>query len=69
MAENSDQIKQHIAEQRTVLTQNLNELEYRVKGAFDWRHQFQKHTALALGLAFGGGVLLGLATGSTSSRT
>lgn len=69
MAENSDQIKQHIEQQRGVLTHNINELEYRMKSALDWRRYFETHTGLALGLAFGGGMLLGLLTGSTSSRT
>jgi hypothetical protein len=44
------------------LARDINELEERVRETVDWRRQFHRHAAAALGLAFGGGVLLGLIT-------
>jgi hypothetical protein len=60
MGEESDRIKRHIDEKRGDLGAHLNELEYRVKSAADWRTQVRKQPAVATALAFGGGVLLAL---------
>ena len=59
MGEKSDKLKQHIEAERAQLTQNVNELEYRVRSSFDWRAQFREHAGLILGSALGIGVLLG----------
>jgi hypothetical protein len=56
----SDRIEQHIDREREVLRSNLEELEDRVRSAVDWRRQFRSNTAAFLGLAFGGGLLIGL---------
>jgi len=60
MGEESDQIKRHIDEKRDQLGAHINELEYRVKSATDWRAQVQKQPAKAMAVAFGGGLLLAL---------
>jgi len=58
MGEESEQIKKHIEERRQELGAHLNELEYRVKSATDWRNQVRKQPGKALAAAFGGGLLL-----------
>lgn len=63
MDEKPDQIMSHIESQRDQLGQNLNELESRVKGATDWRVQFDKNPMLMMGVALGGGLLLGSMVG------
>jgi ElaB/YqjD/DUF883 family membrane-anchored ribosome-binding protein len=60
MGEESDQIKKHIEEKRHELGTHLNELEYRVQSVTDWRMQVRHHPGTALGIAFGGGLLLAL---------
>jgi len=60
MGEESDQIKKHIEERRQDLGAQLNELEYRVKSATDWRAQVTKQPGKAAAVAFGGGLLLAL---------
>jgi hypothetical protein len=62
MAETPDQIKQHIEERRGRITEDINELEYRVKRTVDWRTQFSRHTPAIMGAAFGAGVLLAFLT-------
>lgn len=62
MAETPDQIKQHIEERRGRITEDINELEYRVKETVDWRTQFSRHPAAIMGGAFAAGALLGFAT-------
>ena len=73
MDEKPDQIMSHIESQRDQLGRNLNELENRVKGATDWRVQFDKNPMLMMGVAVGGGLLLGSIVGggkkSSSSRS
>lgn len=59
MDEKPDQIMNHIEAQRDQLGRNLNELENRVKGATDWRVQFDRNPMLMMGVALGGGLLLG----------
>lgn len=63
MDEKPDQIMSHIESQRDQLGRNLNELETRVKGATDWRVQFDKNPMLMMGVALGGGLLLGSIVG------
>jgi hypothetical protein len=57
MVERSDQIKEHLNRTRGDLQKNVNELQDKVKGAFDWRAQFQERPLMMLGLALGGGML------------
>src|SRR6202049_1029312 len=58
MAETQDQIEKHIQSTRSELGNNLQELEYKVKQATDWRKYFERNPMTLMGLAFGGGVLL-----------
>lgn len=58
MGETSDQIEREIAETRSELGQNFNELERKVKDLGDWRRQFDQHTGTMLALAFGGGMIV-----------
>ena len=67
MGEKPDQIERHIRNQRAELTENISELEEKVKGAFDWRTQFQERPAAVLGAAFVGGAILAALLPSTSS--
>jgi hypothetical protein len=64
MVERSDQIEKHIASTRSELGSNLQELEDKVKQAADWRTYFDRNPMMLMGLALGGGVLLGTMTGS-----
>lgn len=58
MVETSDQIERHIQRTRDELSDNVNELEVRVKTVLDWRAQVEAHPGTMMALAFGGGVLL-----------
>ncbi|HYI93440.1 MAG TPA: hypothetical protein VEX68_07845 [Bryobacteraceae bacterium] len=49
----------HIEEQRDELGRHINELESRVKKSVDWRAQFDRNPMLMMGVAMGGGLLLG----------
>jgi hypothetical protein len=59
----TDRIEQHIDYEREMLRSNLEELEDRVRSVVDWRRQFRSNPATWLGLAFGGGLLIGLIAG------
>lgn len=63
MDEKPDQILGHIEAQRTELGRNLNELETRVRRGTDWKTYFDKNPMMMLGVALGGGLLLGTAVG------
>jgi hypothetical protein len=67
MGERPDQIEQHIRHQRDELGDNFSELEQKVKGAFDWRTQFDEHPGMMLGLAFAGGALIAAVLPGNSS--
>ncbi len=58
MGETSSQIERHIQETRNDLSNNITELEDRVKTAVDWRAQFEERPGTLLAIAFAGGVLL-----------
>ncbi|MBV9300639.1 MAG: hypothetical protein JOY62_05035 [Acidobacteriaceae bacterium] len=66
MGEKSNQIERQIVAQRGQLGRNLNELQSKVEEVTDWRVQFQKRPMLMIGLAVGGGLLLGSVTGGKS---
>jgi hypothetical protein len=57
MDERADQIEQGIHKTRADLSDNLNELEEKVRSTFDWRTQFQERPMTMLAVAFGGGML------------
>ena len=69
MGQRSDDIKKHIDTQRSELSENLERLEERVKSTTDWRAQFEKRPMTALGIAFGGGLLLGAMTPGVTRRS
>jgi len=69
MDEKPDQIMSHIESQRDQLGRNLNELETRVKRSTDWRVQFDRNPMLMMGVALGGGLLLGTITSSSIRKT
>jgi hypothetical protein len=70
MGERTDQIERHIAQTRSELSDNVGELQDKVKSAVDWRTQFQEHPGTFLAVAFGGGaVLSALLPSSNHSRT
>ena len=60
MGENTSQIEREIRAERTELGRNLRELESKARDIADWRTHHRNHPGLFLGLAFSGGVLLGL---------
>ncbi len=62
MVERSDQIEKHIASTRSELGSNLQDLEDKVKQAAESRTYFDRNPMMLMGLALGGGVLLGAMT-------
>lgn len=58
MGETPNQIEGHIRETRNDLSEQLNELQEKVKSTVDWRVQFQERPMVMIALAFGGGILL-----------
>ncbi len=63
MGQTPDEIRHEIDLARNRLGQELNQLEYRVKQAADWRVQFDRHPWWFVGGAFGAALLIGLAVG------
>ena len=63
MAEHTDQLEKHIQSKRNELGQNLEELESKVKSAGDWHTYFERYPMAALGISFGGGLLLSMLMG------
>jgi hypothetical protein len=59
MGTTTNQIENHIEHTREDLGANLQELENKVKSVTDWRRQFENNPMTMIGVAFGGGVLLG----------
>jgi len=68
MGEKSDEIINHIETQRDQLGRNLEELETRVKRTTDWKAHFDENPTMMLGIALGGGLLLGALVGGKSSE-
>lgn len=69
MGQTASQIENHIDVQREDLSSNLRELENKVKAVADWRHQFENRPLVFIGAAFGGGLLLAKAIGSSGGRS
>jgi hypothetical protein len=57
VGQRSDEIKKQIDTKRSELSENLEQLEQRVKNTTDWRVQFDKRPMVMLGVAFGAGLL------------
>jgi hypothetical protein len=68
VGEDRGQIEREISAERRALGRNLHELQDRAKAMRDWRVHYRKHPGLALGLAFGGGVVLAAIVGGRSRR-
>jgi len=66
VGENTSQIEREIRAERTELGKNLRELESKARDMTDWRTHHRNNPGLFMGLAFSGGLVLGLL--STSSR-
>lgn len=60
MAQQPNEIKAHIQAEGESLRDNLEEIQSRVKNALDWRVWYKNNTAIALGGAAAGGLLLSL---------
>jgi hypothetical protein len=58
----TDRIEEQIDRERALLRSNLGQLEDRVRSMIDWRRQFRSNPALWIGCAFGGALLIALAT-------
>ena len=58
MDEEANQLKEHIAETRDKLGQNIANLQAKVEHTFDWRAQFRERPMMLLATAFGAGVVL-----------
>jgi hypothetical protein len=58
----TERLEQQIDRERAVLRSNLEQLEDRVKSIVDWRRHFRSSPALWIGCAFGGALLIALAT-------
>jgi len=68
MAEKPSQIEREIEQTRAELSVHLHELEYKVRDLTDWRQSVRKKPFTMIGLAFGGGFLLGAALSGRNGR-
>ncbi len=59
MGETTSKIEAEIEDARESLGSNLRELEEKIRSATDWKQQFEQHPMKLMGVAFGGGMLLG----------
>jgi hypothetical protein len=62
MGESTSQIERDIAVERHELGRNLQLLESKARSLADWRTYFRNHPFAMMGLALGGGALLGALT-------
>jgi hypothetical protein len=74
MDQTPDQKERHIEETRHRLSDDISELEEKVKSTLDWRAQFKARPGTMLAVAFGGGALLAglippIRSSSTSSES
>lgn len=68
MSQEPAEIKAHIKAEGDSLRENIEEIENRVKEAFDLRRWYRNNTALALGGAVAGGLLISLLLSRGSSK-
>ncbi len=69
MGETPDEIKREIEQARERISADLSQLEFRVKGALDWRTQFDRRPWAFVGGAFGAAFLIGWMTAPSASRS
>ena len=62
MGESTSQIERDIVAERNELGRNLQLLENKARSLADWRTYFRNHPFAMMGIAVGGGVLLGALT-------
>jgi hypothetical protein len=62
MGENTNQIERDIAAERNELGRNLQLLENKARSLADWRAYYRNHPLAMIGIALGGGLLLGAMT-------
>ena len=62
-------IKEHIDTERGRLQQNLNELEYRLRRAVDWRARFNERPLLFVGGSFVAGFVVAFMMGPKARET
>lgn len=60
MGDTTREIEAHIRNTRQHLSENIDELEQRVKSAVDWRQHYKAHPGAFVGAALGAGFLLSL---------
>ena len=69
MAQRSDEIKQHIDQERQRLGSNIREIQSRVKRSTDWHTAFEKNPWMLMGAAAAAGLILAsVVVGSRSSE-
>jgi len=67
MGESTSQIEWDIAAERNALGRNLHELGAKTRELADWRTYYRNHPFAMVGLALGGGLLLGAFTSRSTS--
>jgi hypothetical protein len=68
VVEETDQIEQHIAEEREKLGRNFDEIEKRIQDATDLKAHFDRNISWVLGAAVAGGFLLSLTMAKSSAN-
>ena len=68
MGESTSKIERDIAAERNELGRNLQLLETKARSLADWRTHFRNHPFALMGVALGGGALLGLLTRGDGAR-
>lgn len=69
MGEERSQIEREISAERHSLDRHLSELQEKANELRDWRFHYRHHVGAALGLAFGGGLILAAMLGGPSRRS
>lgn len=67
MAQEPNEIREHIDAERSRLGDDLEEIEHRMKDAVDWKAWYRKNTVPMLGAAVAGGFLLSMLIGRSSN--
>jgi hypothetical protein len=68
MGESTHEIEQDIVTERNELGRNLHVLETKARSLADWRNYYRNYPFAMIGLALGGGLLLGAMTGDRGAR-
>lgn len=68
MGSTTDALRNEIDQRRQAISNDVGQLEERVQELTDVQHQFNERPMAFLGLAFGGGVLLGMLMGGSDDN-